>query len=296
MRTDTLFYQFSAARPAELARLLGLEPSLPWHFESINVKRLERQIDGMLFCAQAPAGPIFIEFQGYLDAHFYWRVFNEVTAYWMSRKPQELEGQAFQIYVIFLEEAHDPGNSVLVPVPPHSLHKITLEEALKGVTEPGLLVVLEPLTLPDVETLHVRIPVYRAQIQQLRVSEAERTVIAGLLIQAILTRFPSLNREEVQQMITLTPLRETRVFQEFGEEFRAEGRKEGIQEGLVEKGRQAILKVWTHRFGQPVDWVKSRISRCSNLELLDSLLDQVLDAASVEEAQTLVKTALGNGG
>ncbi|MFM7203858.1 MAG: DUF2887 domain-containing protein, partial [Myxococcota bacterium] len=65
MRTDSLFYEFSAARPDQLARLVGLEPSEGWRFESVNVKRLERQIDGMLFCALTSAGPHFVEFQGY---------------------------------------------------------------------------------------------------------------------------------------------------------------------------------------------------------------------------------------
>ncbi|MFM7202313.1 MAG: DUF2887 domain-containing protein, partial [Myxococcota bacterium] len=254
---------------------------------------------------------------------FYWRVFNEVTAYWMSRKPRELVDKNFRIFVIFVDEAHDPGNDVLLPVPPHSIVCMTLKQALTRLTDPGLLIVLEPLTVPDVETLHARIPYYREQLQQLHLPESERTVLQGLLVQAILTRFPSLNREEVKSMITLTPLRETRVFQEFGQEFLEEGMQKGLQQGIqqgLQQGRQeglqkglrrglrlgrnegklettkeGLLKFWSLRLGPPAEWVRFRLQECQSLELLELLQEKIYLSASVDEAQAHVKAALGNG-
>ena len=49
------------------------------------------------------------------------------------------------------------------------------------------------------------------------------------------------------------------------------------------------------RKARPMDWVSWRISQCKSATLLDTLFEQVTLAASVEEAQTHVKSALGNG-
>ena len=295
MKTDTVFYEFFSHQPGELARLLGLEPTQPWTFDSVSVKRLERTIDGMLFCAERTEGPVFVEVQGYMDERFYWRLYNEVTAWWLSRPAKEVRDRSFRAYVLFVDEAHDPKNVPLTPLSPHTLVTMTLREALKTLPSLGLLMVLEPLILESLAELEERLPEYRETIGQLQVSEEERTLIQGLLVQAILTRFPEKGREEVKKMITLTPLRETKVFQEFGEEFKEEGRLEGRKEGRLEGIQSSLLTWWTLRFGPPVEWVSLRLKQCRSLELLSALQEKLFLATSLEEAQAHVKAALGNG-
>ena len=181
MYSDAFFYDFFVHRPGELARLLGLDPGLSWTFDSVAVKRVERTIDGKLFCAECQEGPVFVELQGYRDSRIYWRLYNEVTAWWMSRPEKEVAEKSFKVFVIFLDHGHDPKNSPLSPLSPHALVTMTLTEALEKQPELGLLRVLEPLVLKDLAALEARLPHYRALIQQLPGSEEERPCIEGLL-------------------------------------------------------------------------------------------------------------------
>lgn len=46
-----------------------------------------------------------------------------------------------------------------------------------------------------------------------------------------LYKFPSMSRQEIEAMFSLSELKQTRVYQEGREEGREEGRQQGIQEG-----------------------------------------------------------------
>ena len=100
-------------------------------------------------------------------------------------------------------------------------------------------------------------------------------------------------------MLSMTPIRETRFYKDVREEGREEGiaigEQKGRQAGQLETLRKQLLKLWTLRFGPPVDWVAWRITECKSLILLDTLFEQVTLAPSPEEAQRHVTSALGNG-
>jgi predicted transposase/invertase (TIGR01784 family) len=74
----------------------------------------------------------------------------------------------------------------------------------------------------------------------------------------ILYQFPTMTREEIERMLQVTDVRQTRVFQEALQEGREEGRDEGREEGREEgrqEGRgQAILDVATRllHLGRPI--------------------------------------------
>ncbi len=62
-------------------------------------------------------------------------------------------------------------------------------------------------------------------------------------------KFPQLNREEIEEMLGLSELKQTRVYQE----ARAEGRQEGMQE----EGATLILRLLARRLGQVAPKVRS---------------------------------------
>jgi predicted transposase YdaD len=87
-------------------------------------------------------------------------------------------------------------------------------------------------------------------------------------------------------MIThLTPLEETRAYQEIFAEGKAEGKTEGKTEGKNRgqdrgQGRYICKRQPHRRFGAVPDWAEQRIAAAST-EQLDAWLDGIFDADSV---------------
>jgi predicted transposase/invertase (TIGR01784 family) len=76
------------------------------------------------------------------------------------------------------------------------------------------------------------------------------------LIETIMVyKFPSLSREEIEQMLGLSELKQTRVYQD--------ARQEGIQEGREEAARSLILKLLVYRIGLVSEDMSARIQRLS---------------------------------
>jgi predicted transposase YdaD len=86
-------------------------------------------------------------------------------------------------------------------------------------------------------------------------------------------RFRSLTAEEILSMIThLTPLEETRAYQDIFSKGEAKGKDEGKAETLLRQLRR--------RFGAVPDWAEERIAAAS-VEQLDTWLDGIFDADGV---------------
>jgi predicted transposase/invertase (TIGR01784 family) len=63
--------------------------------------------------------------------------------------------------------------------------------------------------------------------------EALRADLIELIETVIIYKLAGLSREEIQAMLQIHDLRETRVYQEARAEGRKEGRKEGVQKGIA---------------------------------------------------------------
>lgn len=87
-------------------------------------------------------------------------------------------------------------------------------------------------------------------------------------------KFPQLNREEIEQMLGLSELKQTRVYQE----ARAEGRQEGMQE----EGATLVLRQLARRLGQITPLVRSQIQQLP-IAQLEELGEALLDFSSVQD-------------
>lgn len=65
--------------------------------------------------------------------------------------------------------------------------------------------------------------------------------IVELIETIVLYKFPHLSREELEAMLGLSELKQTRVYQEAREEGRLEGFEEGIEQGIERGQLQAKL-------------------------------------------------------
>ena len=89
--------------------------------------------------------------------------------------------------------------------------------------------------------------------------------IIELIETVVLYKFPNLSREELETMLGLSELKQTRVYQEARQEGLEEGRQEGRQEGLEEGLEQGQLQTklemvpWLLEVGISVEEIAQRL-------------------------------------
>ena len=245
LRTDELFYEFFQLKPDALIQLLQLNLQGRYVFESITLKRVERRIDGFFRRTDGEGPNLFLEVQGYGDKNVVWRLFQELTTYYLQSEDEK----PFIAIVLYVDEKYDPKELPFSCFPPNQLIQVYLVDNLKKAGHHHkALMVLEPLVLESQEELAEKIPQWKATLDTLDSPESEKRHLIELLTYAIVEKFSKLTREEIEKMLKLTPLDETVAGKELIQigksqglqEGREEGREEGLQEGReegLEKGK-----------------------------------------------------------
>ena len=87
----------------------------------------------------------------------------------------------------------------------------------------------------------------------------DTAAIIELIETIVVYKFPRLNREEIAEMLSISDLKQTRVFQEFYEDGLQQGlqqgQQQGQQQGLQQEGVILVRRQLTRRLGQvPTDW------------------------------------------
>lgn len=229
MKTDELFYELFEIDPSSLFRLVQLPLEGTYSFESITVKTTEKRIDG--FCKRIDgAGPhVFLEIQGYPDPNIYWRALRELAMYY------ETTGDAapFILIVMFLDAADDPDNFPFAATrPPHQMLRLSLIDALNAVAgKAGALTVLKPLVATPQE-IFAQAQIWKIELDGLRLPAEKMHKLMDLLEYAIRQRLPELSEKEVQTMLHLTPLEETRAVRELLRIREEQAIRRGFQEGI----------------------------------------------------------------
>ncbi len=122
--------------------------------------------------------------------------------------------------VLFIDASLDPGNPPLFPAPPNQLIRRDLVECHKSIRVNATpLIVLKPLTLEDKADLPEAVGQWKADIDEMNLSEDRKKTLTELLEYAILQRFKNITLEEILNMIELTPIEESVAFQELAQEL-----------------------------------------------------------------------------
>jgi predicted transposase YdaD len=98
----------------------------------------------------------------------------------------------------------------------------------------------------------------------------------------IVYKFPSLSREEIERMLGLSELRQTKVYQEALEEGREEGIAEGEQTGAVKEARSLILRQLSRRVGTLPANVEAQVQALA-LPQLEALGEALLDFGGLDD-------------
>ena len=110
------------------------------------------------------------------------------------------------------------------------------------------------------------------------IEQSQQEVVAGLsrrgiieLIQTIMVyKFPQLNRQEIEEMLGLSELKQTRVYQE------------ALEEGRQEEGVTLVLRLLKRRLGQLAPEMRSQIQQL-RVAQLEELGEALLDFSSIQD-------------
>jgi len=267
VKTDSLFYRIFLEAPAVLLQLAGLSPevaaqeALQYDFRSVELKQTASRIDGVLL-PQAGNRPIwFVEVQFQADKYLYHRLFSELTLF--IRQNPDLSDWRFLI--IFPRRKLEPQRPELYQEFFRSdrIYWVFLED-LPGVADLPLdLALVKLITEPKSKAID------SANGLLDRAKQSNQTFLTtpdliDLIKTIMVYKFEKLSREEIEAMLGLADLKQTRVYQE----ARTEGRKEGLQEGQ-KKGLKEGQKRERQELVQPL------------LEKLFGELDESLQSAIV---------------
>jgi predicted transposase/invertase (TIGR01784 family) len=94
----------------------------------------------------------------------------------------------------------------------------------------------------------------------------------------------------------LYELREKAIREEFSAlvEARAEGKAEGKAEGEAKGKVDTICKLLNKRFKEASSDLQAKVSKIQNLEILDLIFNDLIDASVLSDAQDIIERYLSN--
>jgi predicted transposase YdaD len=145
--------------------------------------------------------------------------------------------------------------------------------------------VLALLTIPK-RSLKLKVEELLPRLETEALPIERKGQIMEMLETILVSKFPNLTRREIEAMLKIKSLRNTRVFQEGVEEGVEQGRQEGELTGEL-RGRQAaarkiLLELLTHKFGPLSAQVVLQIQSIDNTEKLEQLPKVLFDAPNLQ--------------
>lgn len=232
MKTDSIFYQLFQTAPAIFFELIGLEPTdiQNYQFRSVELKQTAFRIDGVFLPPNdAQERPVyFVEVQFQKDPYLYHRFFAEIFLFLDQNKLTN----DWHAVVIYPKRSTEPDETWLYRslLASSQVQRVYLDE-IEATRQESIGI--------GIVQLIVEKPTSTANKAKELISLARRSPLTNnistqeiieLIETIVVYKFPHLSRQEVEEMLGLSELKQTRVYQE----ALAEGRQEGRQEGKLE--------------------------------------------------------------
>ncbi|NJK29103.1 MAG: Rpn family recombination-promoting nuclease/putative transposase [Acaryochloris sp. RU_4_1] len=272
MRTDSLFYRIFQTDPGILFELLGQSPDIAqgYDFKSVEIKQVAFRLDGVFLpTPNSPDQTVwFAEVQFQRDPLFYQRFFSEIYLY-LGLHPETVDWQAA---VIFPYRQIEPVNPQVYRTNFNSdqVHRIYLEDLDKPSDSLG--VGLMQLIVADAVDTVTQAQTMLSKAQRQGQTNPKITAIMELIETIMVYKFPQLSREEIENMLGLSELKQTKVYQEALQE----GRQEGRQEGALREGQSLVLRQLSRRIGEVSPALQAQIQGLP-LPQLEALGEALLD-------------------
>ncbi|MBD2101491.1 Rpn family recombination-promoting nuclease/putative transposase [Leptolyngbya sp. FACHB-261] len=234
MKTDSIFYRLFQALPSTFFELINQPASeaSTYQFASVELKQTAFRIDGVFLpLPEASTRPIyFVEIQFQNDPTLYSRLFAEVFLYLRLYEPTK----AWRAVVIFAQRSFEP-----IEVAPYQVlldssqvQCLYLDELQDSLDQPLEIQIVQLVVETEAEA-----PEQARRLLQRAGEEVVDAVLQREIMDLVETivcyKFPRLSREEIEAMLGLNDLKQTRVYQEALEEGKQEGRLEGKLETIA---------------------------------------------------------------
>ncbi|ABW32442.1 DUF2887 domain-containing protein [Acaryochloris marina] len=193
----------------------------------------------------------FVEVQFQRDPVFYQRFFSEIYLY-LNLHPNTIDWQAVVIY---------PKRSIETDYPhvyranlnSYQVHRVYLEDLDESVDSLG--VGLMQLIVADSGDTATQAQALLSRVQPQEQTNPRFAAIMELIETIVVYKFPQLSREEIESMLGLSELKQTKVYQE------------ALDEGRQEEGQSLILRLLTRRIGDVAPELRSQIRALSLVQI-----------------------------
>jgi len=242
VKTDTIFYSLFQEFPSIFFELINQSPEqgASYQFTSREIKQLAFRLDGLFFPthenAETPFYVVEVQFQP--DTDLYYRIFAELFLYLRQDKPI----YPWRVVVIYPSRRIEREQPLQFKELFSRVRRIYLDElgdeasASVGVNIVKLVMEQEQTALEQARRL-----IEQAQVQI--TDETTKQNLIDLIETIIVYKLPQKSREEIEAMLGLSELRNTKVYQEAKQEGLIEGEQRGEQRGRFKAKLEAIPRM-----------------------------------------------------
>jgi predicted transposase/invertase (TIGR01784 family) len=285
VKTDSIFFKIFKTDPGILFELLEQSPDLAqgYEFRSVEVKQVAFRLDGVLLPKTDSSDQTvwFVEVQFQHVPEFYNRFFGQIFLF-LQLHPKTVD---YKAVVIFPNRSVEPKNQYIYRANLNSdqVHRIYLDD-FKGVPTESVGVGMMQLILANSDDAVTQAQVLLSKTQAQAQTDSKIAAIIELIETIVVYKFPQLSREEIERMLGLSELRETKVYQEALQEGEKVGVLKGKLEGKLEGEQSLILRQLTRRIGKVTSKVRARIQKLSLVQL-EALGEALLDFSEARDLE-----------
>jgi predicted transposase/invertase (TIGR01784 family) len=229
MKTDTIFYSIFQSFPSIFFELINQSPedAAGYEFTSCEVKQLAFRLDGLFLPKNnTPNKPFYlVEIQFQPDENLYYRIFAELFIYLRQYKPRH----PWQVVVIYpnrnieREQTLHFGDILTL----NGVRHIYLDELGENLAA-SIGVGIVKLVIEDAETAPTLAKRLIAQANQQLTQINTKLDLINLIEAIIVYKLPQKSREEIEAMLGLNDLKQSKVYQEALEEGKYRAKLETI--------------------------------------------------------------------
>lgn len=280
MKTDVIFYSIFKEFPEIFFELIEVDRSEAelYQFTSPEIKQLALRQDGLFLPKVKNSDKPFylLEVQFQPDDTFYYRLFAELFVYLRQYQPPH----PWQIVVIYpsrtTERVQTRHFGALLDLP--QVRRIYLDE-LKEADEGSLGIRVVKLVVAPIQEAGEQAKALVSKVREQLADETIQQQLISLIETIVVYKLPQKSREEIEVMLGLSELKQTRFYQEVHEEGKIEGKVEGkleavsrlLQLGLSVDVIANVLDLPIELVMQEIDRVRERARQEASVNLASAI-------------------------
>ncbi len=246
MKADPLFYRLFETSPETFFLLLGMSADMAvdtaarYEYTAPEFKETSHRVDGVFLPREASLPVYFLEVQFYLLPNVYAGLLAKVYTYLKRHDP----AQSFRGVVLFADRSLEPKQ--VAPYQPlldaGLILRFYLEEMPEVANAPlglSILYLIRQTESQAPATARNLIARARAEIGD----EALRADLIELIETIIIYKLSRLSREEIQAMLQINDIRESRVYQEAMEEGEKKGMAKGVAIARLAAEKKSVAEI-----------------------------------------------------